>query len=79
MEKVKIQVYGAERFHDYLLDCSDTENDYSEEREFILSIKDGFEVETAKEYLDMLEKISEITDGDYSIWNCGKTIDLWVD
>jgi hypothetical protein len=79
MEKVKIQVYGAERFHDYLLDCSDTENDYSEEREFVLSIKDGFEVETAKEYLDMLEKISKITDGDYSIWNCGKTIDIWVD
>jgi hypothetical protein len=79
MEKVKIQVYGAERFHDYLLDCSDTENDYSEEREFVLSIKDGFEVETAKEYLDMLEKISEITDGSDSIWNDGTLIDLLVE
>lgn len=79
MEKVKIDVYGAERFHDYLLDCSDTENDYSEERKFVLSIKDGFEVETAKEYFDLLEKISEITDGEYRIWNCGTTIDIWVD
>lgn len=77
MEKVKIEVYGALKFHDYLLDLSDTENDYSEEMEFVLSIKNGFEVETAKEYFNMLDKIGEITDGNYSIWNCGKTIDLW--
>lgn len=78
MEKIKISVHGATRLHDYLLDHGDDENDfYKEERQFLLNIKDGFEVETAKEYFDIIDKILEITDGDIVIYNGGRLIDVW--
>lgn len=78
MEKIKISVHGVARLHDYLLDLGDYENNFhKEERQFLLSIKDGFEVETAKEYFDMIDKILEITDGDIVIYNGGRLIDVW--
>ena len=71
MEKVKIKIWGIER----LADVFKNNEDY-ELLDRLNKLKSEYELESLYDYVRLLEFISEISDGDFSIYNCGTTIDL---
>ena len=71
MEKVKIEIWGIER----LADVFKNNEDY-ELLNRLNKLKSEYELESLSDYVRLLEFIAEISDGDFSIYNCGTTIDL---
>lgn len=87
MEEYSIEIYGAERLleteQEYYQDCLD-EDELEEAKETakrIAIIKEWVDdnevvVHSLSEYFKLMDTISELTDGAYTITNCGQTIDL---
>lgn len=71
MKKVKIEVWGICR----LADVFKNNEDY-ESLSRLNKLKSEYELESLDDYVRLLEFISEISDGDFSLYNCGTTIDL---
>lgn len=87
MEKVKIDIYGIDSFiktidhyiNNLSRDYEENEKEIKDCRkdiEYLNTLKDGVEVTTMKEYMKLLERLDELTDGDYDIYNCGALIQL---
>lgn len=87
MEEYTIEIYGAERLleneQEYYQDCLD--EDEPEEAEStakrIAIIKEWVDdnevvVHSLSEYFKLMDTIAELTDGAYTITNCGQAIDL---
>ena len=87
MEKYSIEIYGAERLlkteQKYYQECLD-EDEPEEARETakrIAIIKEWVDdneviVRSLSEYFKLMDTISELTDGAYTITNCGQAVDL---
>ena len=87
MEEYSIEIYGAERLleteQEYYQDCLD-EDELEEAKETAKRIAiiekwvDDNEVvvHSLSEYFKLMDTISELTDGAYTITNCGQAIDL---
>ena len=71
MKKVKIEIWGIYR----LADVFKNNEDY-ESLNRLNKLKSEYELESLDDYVRLLEFISEISDGDFSLYNCGTTIDL---
>ena len=69
--KVKVLVTNIQSFINLLKSYEDEKNlPYAE------ALKSEYEFEYLKDYVEFLEHIAEITDGDYRIWNHGTEIEL---
>lgn len=80
-----IELCATEKAIDWITDWfNDSKSDMKPEEQqffekglnFLKEYSGGFEVNTLKEYFEILEMIAEITDGNYNIYNCGKFINL---
>ena len=87
MEKVKIDICGIDSFiktidhyiNNLSKDYEENEEEIKDCRkdiEYLNTLKDGVEVTTMAEYVKLLERLDELTDGDYDIYNCGTLIQL---
>lgn len=87
MEKVKIDFYGIERLikalHANMLDSLDDCENYEEvivqcrkDIQYLNTLKDGIEITTMAEYINLLTRLDELADGEYKIYNCGTLIEL---
>lgn len=90
MEKVKIDFYNIDRliktvkenlidflsFIDDYVKYKDDIKQYHKDIEYLNTIKEGVEVVTMKEYVELLKRIDEIADGNYEIYNCGTLIEF---
>lgn len=70
-----IEIINAHNFISFLQDIEKEDGeDFSKEIAFFNSIAEGAKVSTLEEYFDLIDTISEYTDGGYEIFNCGRTI-----
>ena len=70
-KKIKITIEGKDHLIEFLkvADCE-------EEIPAVEALADKYEFEYLADYINLLEYISEITDGQYTIYNHGTEIDI---
>lgn len=87
MEEYTIKIYGAERLleneREYYQDCLDEDEpeEANETAKRIAIIKEWVDntkvtVHSLSEYFKLIGTIGELTDGAFTITNCGQAIDL---
>ena len=76
MENYTIQIHGADiYFRPYLEESEEyglTDEEIAEMKEFMK--KEEVEVHSLKEYFDLIEKVSDLSNGEFSIFNGGMLI-----
>lgn len=69
--KIKITIVGKDELIEFL-EVAEIEEDIPA----VKALADEYELEYLADYVNLLEYISDITDGEYTIYNCGTEIDI---